>query len=146
MKIENNREKVKEKNPVVAKEPEMQKESGKEKNKKKRTEKRVKKAKVKSGYHLFLESKIRELKESPEYASNFYKDYQIGEFSALCSSEWKNLANTEKEIWNEKSKESKTLETKFPDIVPKKIGESSEKKEKSHKKSKFLLRIQAFQQ
>lgn len=73
MKVENNREKVKEKIPVVAKEPEIQKESGKEKekSKKKRTEKRVKKAKVKSGYHLFLESKIRELKESPEFASNF---------------------------------------------------------------------------
>lgn len=109
----------------------------KEEEKKKPSKKHRKDTgKQKSGYHLFLKSKIQEIKAKPEF-----RDLQIGEISSLVSKQWENLDSTEREIWDEKSKEDPIEKTKFVEIIPQKTSRS-EDPEKSKKSKKSNSKIE----
>lgn len=123
-----------EKAPTALESPEKpEKEEQKKKEKKRKSQRKVTN-KLKSGYHLFLRQRIKELKNQPEY-----KDWQIGDYSKLVAKQWEDLDITEREIWEENSK-AEFAEKKFSEIIPQKTSRSEEaEKGKKSKKSKIYV-------
>ena len=105
-----------------------------EKPEKPKEERRPKKAKetakIKTGYMLYLENRMKQLRMDPEY-----QDFSISEFSKLIGSQWNSLSPTEKEIWNEKSLEAKS-EVRAHELIPRKSSRIDESEKKPKKKSK----------
>ncbi|OMJ82307.1 hypothetical protein SteCoe_17021 [Stentor coeruleus] len=128
-KIEKVEKKV-EKTEKVEKNEKVEKVEEKKKSSKKR---RKYTNKQNSGYHLFLKCKSQEIKSRLDY-----KNLQVDEILLLVSKQWANLDSTEREIWDEKSKENETEKTKVVEILPKKTprNEEPEKSKKSKKKPK----------
>ncbi|OMJ71344.1 hypothetical protein SteCoe_30472 [Stentor coeruleus] len=133
-KPEKNSEKGKKKSVKVptSESPEKSEKEEQKKKEKKGKSHRKNTSKLKSGYHLFLKQKIKELKNQPEC-----KDWQIGDYSKLAAKQWEDLDITEREIWEENSKEELT-EKKFSEIIPQKTSrnEDIDKGKKSKKKVK----------
>ncbi|OMJ88803.1 hypothetical protein SteCoe_9190 [Stentor coeruleus] len=123
-------EKKVEKNERAEKNEKAEKEEVKKKSSKKH---RKDTGKQKSGYHLFLKSKMQEIRAKPGLET-----MQIGDISSLVSKQWENLDSTEREIWDEKSKEDTTEKTRVIEIIPQKTSRSEEpeKSKKSKKKPK----------
>ena len=66
---------------------------------------------------------------------------QIGEFSTICADLWKNLSGSEKEIWEEKSKEYNQKITENVTEFPKKKPRTDESGQKETLKKKGKINI-----
>lgn len=116
--------------------PQVEEKKSKKKSSDKKEEKEKKPAKI-TGYRVFSNERIKELKEQPQYTSNSHTDSGVKELNPIVNADWKNLPSDRVEMY-------KRIAEQMQDQKDKKtssIEEIVSKHEKPHSKAQLKEEI-----
>jgi hypothetical protein len=101
--------------------PQVEEKKSKKKSSDKKEEKEKKPAKI-TGYRVFSNERIKELKEQPQYASNLHTASGVKELNPIVNADWKNLPSDRVEMYKriaEQMQDQIDKKTSSVEIVPK---------------------------
>lgn len=116
--------------------PQVDEKKSKKKSSDKKEEKEKKPAKI-TGYRVFSNERIKELKEQPQYASNLHAASGVKELNPIVNADWKNLPSDRVEMY-------KRIAEQMQDQIDKKtssVEEIAPKHDKPHSKTQLKEKI-----